>query len=197
MWISDSIGRVVAVLVFAVAGGDVAAGSHSGTAWQTPVRGCMHSWVSNGTWSVRVTGVRNLPDRFEVSLDWRNDTKKTLEPRGSTVAGVHGLSITYAGPYGYNDSDSLGIWDAADNDHPERKQLGDDLLLHSFAPGATYQTVLRFYYPATTSATTGHATVAPQKHKPIEFVADTVIAPAQRCTKGCQPPIVVRLNCPT
>ena len=197
MWISDSTGRAVAVLVFTVASGGVAAASQSGTGWQTPIRGCMNSWVSNGTWSVRVTGVRNLPDRFEVSLAWRNDTKKTLEPRGSTVAGVHGLSITYAGPYGYNGSDSLGIWDTADNDHPERKQLGYDLLTHSFAPGSTYQTVLRFYYPASVSASTGHSTVAPQKHAPIAFMVDTVIAPGQRCTKGCQSPIVVRLNCPT
>jgi hypothetical protein len=156
----------------------------------------MHSWVSNGTWSVRVTSVRSLPDRFEVSLDWRNDSKKTLEPRGNTLAGVHGLSISYAGPYGYNDSDSLGIWDTADSDHPDRKQLGDDLLMHSFAPGSTYQTVLKFYYPATASAATGHASVAAPKHKPIAFMADTVIAPSQHCTTGCQSPIVVRLNCP-
>jgi hypothetical protein len=197
MWISDSIGRAVAVLVFTVASGGVAAASQSGTAWQTPIRGCMNSWVSNGTWSVRVTGVRNLPDRLDVSLVWRNDTKNTMEPRGSTLAGVHGLSITYAGPYGYNGSDSLGIWDTADSDHPDLKLLGDDLLLHSFAPGATYQTVLRFYYPTTYSASTGHSTVAPQKHKPIEFMADTVIAPGQHCTQGCQSPIVVRLDCST
>jgi hypothetical protein len=199
MWLSlpfehRSASLALGVAMLACAGG--AAASPSGTAWQTPVRGCMNSWVSNGTWSVRVTGIKNQPDRLDVSLTWRNDTKKTLEPRGSTVAGVHGLSITYAGPYGYNGSDSLGIWDTADSDHPERKQLGYDLLTHSFAPEATFQTVLRFYYPATYSASTGHSIVAPQKHKPIEFMVDTVIAPAQHCTKGCQSPIVVRLNCP-
>jgi hypothetical protein len=198
MWIFGSIGRAAAVLTLAVASGGVAAGSQSGTGWQTPVRGCMNSWVSNGTWSVRVTGVHNLPDRFDVSLVWRNDTKKALEPRGGeNLMGVHGLSLTYAGPYGVNGSDSLGIWDTADSDHPERRQLGDDLLLHRFAPGATYQTVLHFYYPATYSASAGHDVVVPQKHKPIAFVADTVIAPNQRCTTGCQSPIVVRLNCPT
>jgi hypothetical protein len=185
-------------LAFAsVASSSVAAGSQSATAWQTPVEGCMNSWVSNGTWSVRVTNVQNLPDRLDLSVAWRNDAKKTLQPRGGThsLTGFHGLSVKYGGPYGYNGSDLLGIWDTANSDRPGRNELGQDLLLRRFAPGATYKTVLHFYYPETYSATAGHSIVVPQKHKPIEFIADTVIAPSERCTTDCLSPIVVKLNC--
>jgi hypothetical protein len=170
--------------------------SQSGTAWQTPVEGCMNAWVSNGTWSVRVTNVQNLPDRVDVSLAWRNDTKKTLQPAGNqTLTGVHGLYVTYNGPYGANDSDTLGMWDTANSDHAERKGLGNYLLLHSFAPGATYKAVLHFYYPDAYSAKAGHNVVVPRKQKPITLTADTVISPDQRCTTGCQPPITVKVNC--
>lgn len=170
----------------------------AGTAWQTPVQGCMNSWVSNGTWSVRVTNVQSLSDRVDLALTWRNDTKKTRQPAGNhTLIGVHGLYVTYNGPYGSNDSDTLGMWDTANSDHANRKGLGNDLLLHSFAPGATYKTVLHFYYPDTYSAKAGHNVVVPRKQEPIKFTADTVISPDQKCSTGCQSPIVVKLNCGT
>ncbi len=121
--------------------------------------------------------------------------ENTAAGRGQSLTGVHGLEISYAGPYGINGSNTLGIWDTANSDHPERQQQADDLLSHRFAPGATFQTVLHFYYPSTYSATAGHDVVVPQKHKPIAFLADTVISPNERCTTGCLPPIAVKLNC--
>jgi hypothetical protein len=87
------------------------------------------------------------------------------------------------------------MWDTANSDHPGRADLGHDLLSHHFAPGATYKTVLHFYYPDTYSATAGHDIVVPRKQKPIEFLADTMIAPNQRCTTGCLSPIIVKLDC--
>jgi len=148
----------------------------------------MNSWVSNGTWSVRVTNVRNLSDRFDVSVTWQNATQKMLQPAGNVDAGFHGFSIGYGG------DDWIGMLDTA-HEHPERNELGDDLLLHHFAPGATYSTVLHFYYPEVYSGKAGHNVVAPRKRNPIAFLADTVIDPTQRCTTGCLSPIKIKLNC--
>jgi hypothetical protein len=176
------------VLAFANIAAATAADVLSNVSWQKPIEGCMNSWVSNGTWSVRVTDVRNLTDRYDVSVTWRSDAKKTLHPLGATDAGFHGFSIEYGG------DDSLGMLDTTSG-HPERNELGDDLLMHRFTPGATYSTVLHFYYPEVYSEKAGHNVVAPRKQNPIAFLADTVIAPTQRCTTGCLSPIRIKLNC--
>jgi len=102
---------------------------------------CANVPVSTATWVVRITAVRNLADRTDIGIAWKNRTRKPLKPteQPNGDIGYTGLQLEYAG------GNSLGILDGA-GDHPERAHVGD-LLSHVVAPGATSATTLHFFYP--------------------------------------------------
>jgi hypothetical protein len=135
-------------------------------AGSAPVVGCMNEWVSNGVWGVRVTRVQVLSDRVAVSVVLRNDTQKVWQPNTDAKPfgspNLAGLSLAYAGDFAftmYDDTASVSY----DKAHP-RDTHDDDPAMHRLAPGATYKTVLYFYYPHVPNFPPGM-----EKKKPTQF----------------------------
>ncbi len=111
-----------------------------------PVEGCMNSWVSNGTWALRVTKVQNSADRFDVWVVYRNGTAKTLRLL-QNPDGTIGLTGGFLGYRGDDPEDTLGEVETF-RDHPERlTQLSAQDPKAPLKPGATFRKVVRFYYP--------------------------------------------------
>jgi hypothetical protein len=133
----------------------------------SPVTGCMNAWVSNGIWGVRVTQVQVLSDRVDVSVVLRNDTQKVWQPNTDAKPfgspNLAGLSLGYPGDIGFNmlDYTASGSYDKA---HP-RNTHDDTPMMHRLMPGATYTTVLYFYYPSSSGFPP-----ALEKQRPTQFL---------------------------
>lgn len=110
------------------------------------VQGCMNAWVSNATWAVRVTKVQNLADRFDVWVEYRNDTAKTLRLL-QNPDGTIGLTGGFLGYRGDDPEDMLGEADTY-RDYPAREvQSAADDPKQPLRPRAIFRRVVRFYYP--------------------------------------------------
>jgi hypothetical protein len=106
---------------------------------QRVVQGCANAWVSNGTWAIRVTRVARAADRFDVSLDWRNDGRVTESP----ITMAHDAPFT-ALDLAFPGGTYVGLNDTAAR-HPEREKP-PPALTRTYAPGETYRSVLHFYW---------------------------------------------------
>jgi hypothetical protein len=152
------------VLAFAILVSGRASGAY--TSSTPPVEGCMNEWLSNRVWGVRVTQVQVLTDRVDVSVVVRNDTAKVWQPNSNTKPfgspNLAGLSLAYAGGNGFTIVDYTASM-SYDPAHP-RNTHDDDPMMHRLAPGATYKTVLYFYYPQSSGFPT-----ALEKQRPTEF----------------------------
>ena len=133
----------------------------------SPVVGCMNAWVSNGIWGIRVTQVQMLSDRVDVSVVVRNDTSKLWQPntdaRPFGSPNLAGLSLGYPGDIEFTILDYTASA-SYDKTHP-RDTHDDDPGMHGLAPGATYKTVLYFYYPQVSGFPP-----ALEKQRPTEFL---------------------------
>ena len=131
-----------------------------------PVQGCMNQWLSNGVWGVRVTAVQVLSDRVDVSVVLRNDTTKVWQPNTDAKPfgspNLAGLSLSYSGGNAFTIVDYTASMDY-DPAHP-RNTHDDDPMMHRLAPGATYKTVLYFYFPQSSGFP-----AALEKQRPTEF----------------------------
>jgi hypothetical protein len=157
---------VAVCLAFALASLATARAAYAHASSTPPVEGCMDAWLSNGIWGIRVTQVQVLSDRVDVSVVLRNDTAKVWQPNTNArpfgSPNLAGLSLAYAGGEGFTIVDYTASlsYDAA---HP-RDTHDDDPMMHRLAPGATYKTVLYFYYPHSSGFP-----AALEKQRPTEF----------------------------
>jgi hypothetical protein len=131
-----------------------------------PVQGCMNQWLSNGVWGIRVTQIQVSPDRVDVSVVVRNDTAKAWQPNTDAKPfgspNLAGLSLGYPGDYAFTIVDYTGNM-SYDASHP-RDTHDDDPMMHRLTPGATYKTVLVFYFPQSSGFPP-----ALEKQRPKEF----------------------------
>jgi hypothetical protein len=178
---------VCLVLAFAILASPRSAGAHTTS---TPIEGCMNQWLSNGVWGVRVTQVQVLTDRVDVSVVVRNDTTKVWQPNTDAKPfgspNLAGLSLAYPGDIAFTIVDYTANMNH-DPAHP-RNTHDDDPMMHRLAPGATYKTVLYFYYPQSSGFPT-----ALEKQRPSQFwVYDDAVF---RSMEWGGNEIVVKLNC--
>jgi len=153
------VSRALLVALSSLALGGIASGEPS----QMPATGCIDRWVSNGTWSARIKKVQNLPNRVDLSMQWRNDSSKPRTPGG--VSGFTDLEIAYA------DGSSIGIFDQVTQDNPGPDTHADDLLAHRFAPREVRALTLSFYFSPMYSVEPTRSISFPRREQPIEFDA--------------------------